>query len=207
MNALLPTNDITDFIFIADELCEVDALIVLGTSWIELIEGAKRIYDELMPQHVVLSGRYGVKSGRVMIEHLPEQYREEYETEADMMLAILSGWGVPRERMMLERDSQNTRENIEMSLKTLERQGRAFAGGGATIGICCQSFHARRVKETAGAVADDMGYDNMELLVFPIDTQGISRDSWNESEHGRAKVLGEIARLGEYLGVRCAALL
>lgn len=118
-----------------------------------------------------------------------------------MMQKILVGWGVEPQRLILERESQNTWENIAHSLNELRELD--ILRSGSVIGICCQAFHARRALETARAVARDMGYDDTEIdfLIFAADTQGISRDNWHESAHGCKKVFGEIARLEEYLGV------
>ena len=60
--------------------------------------------------------------------------------------------------------------------------------------ICCQAFHARRCRMYFEYVFQDR---EIEFLMCPAVTQGISRDNWAESKKGLETVLGELRRCGE----------
>lgn len=182
-------RDTENFIFISDEIAPVDALIILGAPWIELIKKASSLYHQGITPKIIACGKYSLKSGKVNIDRLPEQYRKAYRTEAEMIKDILTEhYGVPAQAVIEEDESTNTLENAANGIKILQESGNA-----QTIGICCQAFHARRAQMTFESVAPEYDY-----RIYPADTQGITKDNWSQSEYGISRVMGELERCGRY---------
>lgn len=182
-------QQLTNLIFIKDGICDVDAIIVPGASCIELIEKVHEVIQISSPEVVVLSGKYGLKNNRVLVERLPAEYQNDYSSEAEMMYEILVKWGNNPDILIQENHSTNTRENFENSLKILSNTNKKIQ----TVGICCQSFHAMRCSMTASELVPEYIYK-----VFPANTQNISKTNWFESSYGINRVMGEIRRIGEY---------
>ena len=73
-------------------------------------------------------------------------------------------------------------------------RGHPVTGNVIRAIICCQAFHARRCRMYFEYVFQDR---EIEFLMCPAVTQGISRDNWAESKKGLETVLGELRRCGE----------
>lgn len=182
-------RDTENFIFISDEITPVDALIILGAPWIELIEHAGNLYQQGITPLIIACGKYSLKSGKVNIDRLPEQYRKPYRTEAEMMKAILTEHcGVPEHAVIEEGESTNTLENALNGIKILRGSKSA-----KTVGVCCQAFHARRAQMTFESVAPEYDY-----RIYPADTQGIAKNNWTDTEYGISRVMGELERCWRY---------
>lgn len=180
-------NAISDFVFAPASASSVDYLVVLGTPHIELTEEAAKAYHAGLAKRIIASGKYSSKHGRVLTEKLPERYRMHYETEAEMISTILQKMNVPESCIICEQESTNIRENIEYSLQL------ANSDKNTSMGICCQSFCARRALLTFQSLSI-----SEECSLFIADTQGISKSTWHKNEYGRARVLGELVRIGTY---------
>ena len=115
-----------------------------------------------------------------------ECYKGPYAAEADFLTDVLMQAGVLREAILQEREATFTLENAEYIRKMLEEKHlpikRAI--------ICCQAFHARRCRMYFEYVFQDR---EIEFLMCPAVTQGISRDNWAESKKGLETVLGDAA--------------
>lgn len=131
----------------------------------------------------LLRGPYNIPCHR-------ECYKGPYAAEADFLTDVLMQAGVPGEAILQEREATFTLENAEYIGKMLEEKHlpikRAI--------ICCQAFHARRCRMYFEYVFQDR---EIEFLMCPAVTQGISRDNWAESKKGLETVLGELRRCGE----------
>ncbi len=57
-------NDITDFIFVSDEPCKVDLIVVVGGSYPQVPEKAAELYRKGFAPYVLTTGRYSCKLGR-----------------------------------------------------------------------------------------------------------------------------------------------
>lgn len=64
---------------------------------------------------------------------------------------------------------------------------------GRFTSLCCQSFHARRA-----FMSYLLHFPNVEILVVPTDTQGITKENWFSNENGYCKVMGEVSKCGKY---------
>lgn len=190
-------DEIGGFVFASTPERPVDFLIVLGAPHLELMARAAKAYHDEFARTVIASGKWSSKHGRVLVEKLPKECRAAFETESEMVSRILQQMGVPTDAIVEEKLSTNVRENIEMSLEIV----RQASGNGArtdgtfdaSVGICCQSFCARRALMTYRSVSG-----GQECTLFPADCQSISKETWAESPYGRKHVLGEVARCGEY---------
>ena len=160
-------RDITEFIFLEDLPKKADIIIVPGNTWPQPARRAAALYQAGMAP-----------------------YKGPYVAEADFLTDVLMQAGVPGEAILQEREATFTLENAEYIRKMLEEKHlpikRAI--------ICCQAFHARRCRMYFEYVFQDR---EIEFLMCPAVTQGISRDNWAESKKGLETVLGELRRCGE----------
>ncbi len=187
-------NDITEFIFLEDRPEKADAIVILGNTWPEPSLRAAMLYREGFAPLIIPSGKYSK-----VIGHFPgpgsmqDRFTGTYETEADFMKAVLVSEGVPEEAVICDREATFTLENAENIRRILDERGQAYD----SLIICCQALHARRSKMYFEYVYRDR---DIRLLVCPAVTQGIDRDNWTRSNHGRDQVLGELKRCGEQFG-------
>ena len=171
-------RDITEFIFLEDLPKKADIIIVPGNTWPQPARRAAALYQAGMAPYIE-----GPSCDR-------EYYKGPYAAEADFLTDVLMQAGVLREAILQEREATFTLENAEYIRKMLEEKHlpikRAI--------ICCQAFHARRCRMYFEYVFQDR---EIEFLMCPAVTQGISRDNWAESKKGLETVLGELRRCGE----------
>ena len=187
-------EEITDFIFVRDEPCPADAIVVPGNVYPEPAGEAARLYRAGFADRVYASGRFskGLTAfpGPASKQDL---YPGPYRTEAEMIRDVLIKGGVPEDRIALDEEASFTLENAENVRRLMEAAGPM---PGRVI-LCCQAFHARRCRMYFEYVFRDTG---TAFLVCPAVTQGISRDNWRQSQRGIDLVMGELARCGEQFG-------
>ena len=102
----------------------------------------------------------------------------------------------PAKAVLQERKAEFTLENARYIRKLLEEKKMTVK----KALICCQAFHARRCRMYFEYVFQDT---DVEFLMCPAVTQGISRCSWMESQKGLDTVLGELRRCGEQFAWMC----
>ncbi len=111
----------------------------------------------------------------------------EFETEFEYLRAVLRSEGVPDAAILREDRATYTYQNAIFSRERLEELNipvhRAL--------LCCQAFHARRC-----LLYYQEQFPDTEILVCPVVTRGISRDTWTRTETGIDTVLGEVERCG-----------
>lgn len=185
-------RDITEFIFLEDLPKKADIIIVPGQYMAAACkEGCGAVSGR--GWHLILWCLADTaKTGRLLRGHpvTGKCYKGPYAAEADFLTDVLMQAGVPGEAILQEREATFTLENAEYIRKMLEEKHlpikRAI--------ICCQAFHARRCRMYFEYVFQDR---EIEFLMCPAVTQGISRDNWAESKKGLETVLGELRRCGE----------
>ena len=184
-------RDITEFIFLEDLLEKADLIIVPGNTWPQPARRAAALYHEGMAPYIVVSGRYS-KGQQTFAGAACEgdRYKGAYMTEADFLTDVLIREGVPETAVLQERKAEFTLENARYIRKLLEEKKMTVK----KALICCQAFHARRCRMYFEYVFQDR---EIEFLMCPAVTQGISRDNWAESKKGLETVLGELRRCGE----------
>ena len=189
--------DITEFIFLEDLPEKADLIIVPGNTWPQPAWRAAALYHEGMAPYIVVSGRYS-KGQQTFAGAACEgdRYKGAYMTEADFLTDVLIREGVPETAVLQERKAEFTLENARYIRKLLEEKKMTVK----KALICCQAFHARRCRMYFEYVFQDT---DVEFLMCPAVTQGISRCSWMESQKGLDTVLGELRRCGEQFAWMC----
>ena len=190
-------RDITEFIFLEDLPEKADLIIVPGNTWPQPARRAAALYHEGMAPYIVVSGRYS--KGQQTFAGAGcegDRYKGAYMTEADFLTDVLIREGVPETAVLQERKAEFTLENARYIRKLLEEKKMTVK----KALICCQAFHARRCRMYFEYVFQDT---DVEFLMCPAVTQGISRCSWMESQKGLDTVLGELRRCGEQFAWMC----
>ena len=190
-------RDITEFIFLEDLPEKADLIIVPGNTWPQPARRAAALYHEGMAPYIVVSGRYS--KGRQTFAGAAcegDRYKGAYMTEADFLTDVLIREGVPETAVLQERKAEFTIENARYIRRLLEEKKMTVK----KALICCQAFHARRCRMYFEYVFQDT---DVEFLMCPAVTQGISRCSWMESQKGLDTVLGELRRCGEQFAWMC----
>ena len=186
-------KDITEFIFIENDLTkikEADIIFIPGSSKYQLPELAAELYKQGLSNLVIPAGKYSSKNNVFAIKNVKgTNYEGIYETDWEFCKEVLMKNGVPCEAILKEEESTNTYENALFSKKILEENQLEINNAI----LVCQAFHARRVLMTYSVVFPDI-----EFYVCPVDTQGITKDNWFESEYGIKRVLGEVEKCGKY---------
>ena len=190
-------RDITEFIFLEDLPEKADLIIVPGNTGPQPARRAAALYHEGMAPYIVVSGRYS-KGQQTFAGAACEgdRYKGAYMTEADFLTDVLIREGVPETAVLQERKAEFTLENARYIRKLLEEKKMTVK----KALICCQAFHARRCRMYFEYVFQDT---DVEFLMCPAVTQGISRCSWMESQKGLDTVLGELRRCGEQFAWMC----
>ena len=99
---------ITNFIFISDELFQSDIIIVPGTFRIEIVDKALKLFNKGLVDYIVTTG--GVKNEVGLSE---SEFQRQYLIEK----------GIPREKILNESKSTNTKENAIYAKEILDLNG------------------------------------------------------------------------------------
>lgn len=181
-------EDISDFIFMEHVPQRADIILIPGSSYPSLPERAAQLWREGYAPWVLPSGRFSVKTGvfNGVKEH-PERYNLPYETEWDFMRDVLVKNGVDTAAILREDQSQWTKQNAQFSRRVTDAAGirvsRAL--------VCCKAFHARRAY-----MCYQLAYPQAEILIQPVVTGGLCRDSWFQTPYGIQRIFGELERCG-----------
>lgn len=185
-------DDITDFIFVADEPRKADLIIAVGGSYPQLPEKAAELYREGLAPYVLTTGRFTYNLGHFRgVGDKIDIYDKPYVTECDFYRDVLTRNGVPETAIIREDKSEYTRANAEYSRAIVDEKGLEAD----TLLVVCKSFHARRCQ-----MFFQSAFDKSEVLMIPVDIRtGENRDDWFKSEKGIQRILGEVKRCGEQL--------
>lgn len=191
---------VTAFVFVEDAPEKADVIFVPGSRKIENAIRAAELYRAGYAPLVLPSGRYATTYG--CFRGVPEKYRadypDEYETEWAFLRAVLMKHGVPEEAILREDRATYTWENAQYSRDVLAAHGIEPR----TAILCCHAFHARRALMYYQAAMP-----HTRFVVCPQATPGYGRDDWFLSEKGRARVMGEVQRLGSQVNEVFAMML
>lgn len=184
-------KDTTEFIFLQNEPQESDVIFIPGSSNPTLPRYAAELYHNGYAPYLIPSGKYSIKRG----SYLPSAPGTEtegiiYKTECEMYTDILIKSGVPVKAILPEDESQYTYQNAFFTRRLTDKKGlcvkRAI--------LVCHAFHARRAYTYY-----KWAFPECEILICPVVTNGIGRDSWYRSETGICRVMGELTRLGSQM--------
>ena len=180
---------VTEFVFVEHPPEKADVIFLPGSRKVEHAIRAAELYKAGYAPYVLPSGRYTIARGYFL--ELPEPLRSEYpgpfETEWHFLKAVLMKHGVPEEAILCEDQATYTWENAQFSRDVLAQQGIPVR----TAILACHAFHARRA-----LLYYQAAMPQVRFLVCPAQTPGYTRDDWYQTEKGRARVLGEVQRLG-----------
>ncbi len=188
-------DSIRDFIFLSEEPCKADLILIPGAPIKELAFHGAKLYSEGYAPKILATGKYYLK-----YETLEEEFEIftgdgknslGQETEAEFLKVLLMENGVPESAIVLEKESMSTFENAINAAKLIKTH---FGEGEIKhILLCCQAFHARRALMTFQSELRDI-----KITVCPVVTRGISRDTWMDTRKSYDLVLGELSKCGDY---------
>ncbi|MBD5459406.1 MAG: YdcF family protein [Lachnospiraceae bacterium] len=180
-------RDITNFIFLEDELERADVIFIPGGSYPQLPERAAALWREGYAPWVVPSGRYSVKRGKFGgVKSGAEKYPKEYMTECGFYTDVLLSNGVDADGIIPEEEAQYTAQNARFSKSLLDARGirpqKAI--------LCCKGYHSRRC-----LMYYQFSFPDTEFIIAPVYVN-VTKENWFRTDKGVEKVLGELTRLG-----------
>lgn len=181
-------TDITNFIFVSDELEKVDAIFLPGGSHPEQPEYAAELYHRGYAKWLIPSGGISVKRDKWPgVRSKADIYSGDYQSDCEFFTDVLLKNGVPASAIIGEEQSGHTRDNAFFSRRVIDRRGIDIK----TALIVCKAFHARRC-----LMLYQMAFPYVDIKVCPVHCYNITKDNWYKSETGIDCVLGELARCG-----------
>lgn len=166
-----------------------DMIFVVGGTFPQPAQRAAELYRDGFAPLVLAGGKYaaGEKTFPGPAAYA-ERYSDSYPTEAAFAADVLRRNGVCQKDILMEEASQYTYQNAEKAREVVDAAGMDVS----KAILCCQAFHARR-----SLMYYQLAFPKCTFFVCPADTQGITRDSWTQTEEGVLRVMGELARCGE----------
>lgn len=177
---MLDVNDITNYIFVSDEPCKVDAIFVIGGSLPIAVELAAKLYKDGFSKNIIIGGKYSIKRDSFPLP--------EYETEYDFYKDILITNGVNEADIYGEARSEYTKQNAEFAKQVVDENNLNIK----SAIIVCKSFHARRC-----LLFYQMYFPNVDFKVVSFDGFDVSKDNWYKTDYGKQRVFGELKRIKE----------
>lgn len=114
------------------------------------------------------------------------------QPEAEAIAGRLVQMGMPPEALILEKAATNTGENVIFSRRLAEEMfGDGSVRSLLVIGKVCSM---RRYLMTL-----ERHWPQPRRFAYAVNYFGVERDRWHEHEEFRARVLGEFAKIPEYL--------
>ncbi len=105
---------IWDYMLMHHELKPMDAIFALGSSDVRVGKRAAELFLSGYGKYLLLAGKNGGAHGKnVWFE----------ESEAERFAAIAREMGVPDDKIVIEKESTNTGENVRFMKKILEKKG------------------------------------------------------------------------------------
>lgn len=193
---------VTDFVFAADAPEKADVILIPGSRHIGHVLRAAALYRAGYAPLVLPSGKHGASQSQFIgvPADLKTDYPADYPTEWAFLRDVLRKNGVPDEAILREDEATFTWDNARKSASVLSERGMMVG----TAILCCRPFHARRALLYYQTALPDA-----KILVCPGREEGVNRDDWFKSSEGRRRVLGEVRRLGDQIGLQfedlCAA--
>ena len=180
--------DITNFIFVSDEVGKADAIFLPGGSHPEQPEYAAKLYHQGYAKWLIPSGGISVKRDKWPgVRSKADIYNGNYQSDCEFFTDVFLKNGVPASAIIGEDKSGHTRDNAFLSRKAVDKRGVEIK----TALIVCKAFHARRC-----LMLYQMAFPDVDIKVCPVHCYNITKDNWYQSEAGIDRVLGELARCG-----------
>ena len=116
--------DISKYIFVDDELKEVDAIFLPGGTHPEQPEYAAKLYREGYAKWIIPSGGVSVKRDEWPgVRSKSEIYDGDYHSDCEFFTDVLQKEGVPPSAIIGENKSGHTRDNAFFSRKVIDEKG------------------------------------------------------------------------------------
>lgn len=185
-------EDITNFIFVEDEIQKADIIFIPGGSHPELGEHAAELWKQGFAPHIMPSGGVSIKTGEFNgVKSKKELYNKEYKSDCDFLVDVLSINDVPNTAILWENKSSFTKENAIFSRKIADENKLDIK----KAIICCKSFHARR-----SLMCYQLAFPDTKFYIHSVPYYEknvlISKHNWFKTETGIKRVLGELERCG-----------
>ncbi len=186
-------KDISQFIFVSDELQKVDAIFLPGGSHPEQPEYAAELYCKGYAKWLIPSGGVSVKRDKWPgVRSKPDIYNGDYHSDCEFFTDVFLKNGVPEYAVIRENKSGHTRDNAFFSRKVIDESSIEIK----TAMIVCKAFHARR-----SLMLYQMAFPDVSFIVCPVHCFNITKENWYTTEEGIDRVLGELARCGnQFIG-------
>ena len=185
-------NDITNFIFVSDAPQKSDVIFLPGGSGASIAEQGAGLYAQGFASKIIPSGKFNLQKGKFMfspqgVVDNANTYNDDYPTECDFFIDVLSKNGVPLSAIIPEKEATYTKENAFLSRDAADKRGLTVN----KAMVVCKSFHARRC-----FMCYQTAFPEADILVIAVDVYGIDRNSWHTFDYGIERVMGELARCG-----------
>lgn len=179
-------HEITDYIFLKEDLEKVDVAICLGcTAYTKPVREGIRLYLAGRCNKLLLTGGENTRLRG---------------NEAMLMAGIALAAGVPSRDLIVDPCASNTLENCKNAIDLIRRhQGDPSLPrrNRPKTGLVTIHFHSRRALETFRWASDEEHHP----VMIPYDSAYYSSLDWLQSERGRRDVIGELTRMEAYLPV------
>ena len=181
-------NDITNYIFVADQPRKADVILLPGSSDPAIPEKAVELFANGFAPFIIPSGGVSIKTGKFGgVKRKTDIYNGDYPTDCSFYTDVLLKNRVPLSAIIDEDKSGFTKENATLSRKAADERGLDVH----TAIVVCKSFHACRC-----LMCYQFAFPKAEIIIVPVNVYGISRENWYTQEYGIERVLGELARCG-----------
>ena len=185
-------NDITAFIFVSDTPQKSDAIFLPGGSSSSIAEYAAELYTQGFTSKLIPSGKFNLQKGKFMfspqgVVDTANKYGDNYPTECDFYIDVLSKNGVPLSAIIPEKEATYTKENAFLSRKEADKHGLTIK----KAMVICKSFHARRC-----LMCYQSAFPEANIRIIAVDVYGINRNTWHTFDYGVERVMGELTRCG-----------
>jgi uncharacterized SAM-binding protein YcdF (DUF218 family) len=169
-------------------LSESDVIFALGSWDTRVAERAAALYLQGLAPLVVCSGSGTCNS------HQPEWNKFQGRSEAEVFADIAIAAGVPKERIIIESESQNTGQNYEFASKLLNDRGVNPSAAGFKCIAVQKSFMERRTYATG-----KIWWPTAEILVTsPVTTLEQYQQADATAEGWIHFMVGDLQRIKEY---------
>ncbi len=184
MNTKIATQKIWDYMLLHHTLQKSDAIFVLGNRDLRVAQHAAKLYLEGWAPILLCAG-----SGSI---HNHKPGREQFigKTEAEVFAGEAIRMGVPKENILIEKESQNTGQNYEFAIRRLVENNITPK----QIIIVQKPYMERRAYATG-----KIWLPNTELIVSspPISLENYPNEMMDMREVINSLV-GDIQRIQEY---------
>lgn len=181
-------KNITDFIFVEDDLEKADVIFVPGNRYPDMAEQAAKLWKQGFGKWILPSGRYTIVKGKFEGPiKKADVYQGDYETEWEFLKDVLCKNGVAKEAILKEDQATFTYDNAIYARAVLKE---AQIEPEKAI-ICCNSIHARRCK-----MYFELVFPNTKFMICPVNATGVTRENWHRSQEHITAVLAEMDRCG-----------